>query len=207
MIEIGPDRRAILRRIRLWLGVMIVGLVLSGVTAFPLDHETRWLVGVLRDPSLPFLRHAPGLVTWLSRVRQGVADTDARYPFLAYGTDWLAFAHVMIAILFWGPYRDPVRNVWVIRWGMLACAGIVPLALICGPIRGIPWWWSLIDMSFGVFGVLPLIFAERWARRLAALDVRASEPFVSGTQVSGGSPAGAAVPLEAAAGSAGSGQP
>ncbi|HKR26873.1 MAG TPA: hypothetical protein VJS11_05440 [Acidobacteriaceae bacterium] len=32
-----------LRRIRFWLGIFIVGLVLSGVTAFPLVTETRWL--------------------------------------------------------------------------------------------------------------------------------------------------------------------
>jgi len=37
------------------------------------------------------------------------------YPFIAYGTDWLAFAHFVIAIAFIGPWRDPVRNVWVVE--------------------------------------------------------------------------------------------
>ena len=52
---------------------------------------------------------------------------------------------------------------------MIACAGIVPLALICGPIRGIPFWWSVIDMSFGVFGVIPLYVVRKRIKRLEAL--------------------------------------
>jgi hypothetical protein len=50
---------------------------------------------------------------------------------------------------------------------VIACAGVIPLALIAGPIRGIPFWWQLIDMSFGVVGVIPLLFALRGIRRLA----------------------------------------
>ena len=38
----------------------------------------------------------------------------------------------MIAVAFWGPWRDPVRNVWIVEWGMVCCAAIVPLALIAG---------------------------------------------------------------------------
>jgi hypothetical protein len=52
---------------------------------------------------------------------------------------------------------------------MIACAGIIPLALICGPIRGIPFWWSVIDMSFGVLGVIPLYVVRRKIKRLEAL--------------------------------------
>src|SRR4051812_41374297 len=84
-----------------------------------------------------------------------------------YGTDWLAFAHLVIAVAFWGPLRDPVRNIWVVHFGMIACVAVVPLALIAGPIRGIPWWWQLIDISFGAVGIIPLLFAERGIRRLA----------------------------------------
>ncbi len=153
-----------LARVRFWLVVMAVGLVLSGVTAFPLDRESQWLVRVA--DALP----TPGFVLdWLHTVRQGIHATWAAYPFVAYGTDWLAFAHLAIAAAFWGPLRDPVRNVWVVQWGLVACAGIIPLALICGPLRGIPFWWSLIDMSFGVFGALPLLLAYRWIRRLERL--------------------------------------
>jgi hypothetical protein len=34
-----------------------------------------------------------GLLRWIERVSQGVSEINRRYPFLAYGTDWLAFAH------------------------------------------------------------------------------------------------------------------
>jgi hypothetical protein len=40
--------------------------------------------------------------------------------------------------LFIGPYLDPVRNKWVVTFGLIACAGVIPLALIADHIRGIP---------------------------------------------------------------------
>lgn len=80
---------------------------------------------------------------------------------MAYGTDWLAFAHLVIAVAFIGPYRDPVRNSWVVTFGIIACIGIIPLALIAGAVRGIPLYWRLIDCSFGVFGAIPLWLVRR----------------------------------------------
>lgn len=161
------DRAALLKGIRAWLALFVVCLVLSGVTAFPLVHELRWAEDVLRLLSAP--EHLPGLMDWITRVRDGLDTADAEYPFLLYGTDWLAFAHLVIAVAFYGPYRDPVRNIWVVEFGMIACAGVVPLALVCGPIRGIPFWWSVIDMAFGVFGVIPLYVVRRRIKRLEAL--------------------------------------
>ena len=64
----------------------------------------------------------------------------------------------MIAFLFIGPYRDLVKNKWVIQWGVIACLGIIPLAFIAGPIRGIPWFHILIDFAFGVIGVITLLY-------------------------------------------------
>ncbi len=98
---------------------------------------------------------------WILRVRDGLHDTDTRYPFMAYGTDWLAFGHLMIALAFVGPLRDPVRNRWVITFGMIACVLVVPWAMAFGPLRGIPFFWRLIDCSFGVFGILPLWLCRR----------------------------------------------
>ncbi|MFH9862623.1 hypothetical protein [Streptomyces sp. NPDC017202] len=161
------DRAALLRGIRAWLAVFVVCLVLSGATAFPLVHELRWTEDLLRALSAP--EHLPALMDWIARVRQGLDVVDAEYPFVLYGTDWLAFAHLVIAVAFHGPYRDPVRNIWVVEFAMIACAGIIPLALICGPIRGIPFWWSVLDMSFGVFGVIPLYVVRRKIKRLEAL--------------------------------------
>lgn len=165
----GDTLRAVptLTRIRAWLIVFVVGLVLSGVTAFPLEAESRLLVRLLHADWSPAPEYLPVLVEWIDHVHRGIVATNREFPFIAYGTDWLAFAHLVIAIAFWGPYRDPVRNIWVVQFGMIACAAIVPLALIAGPIRGIPWWWQLIDISFGVLGVIPLLLVHRETRRLA----------------------------------------
>jgi hypothetical protein len=154
-----------LRAIRVWIVIFMVGLVVSGVTAFPLQTELRVVSSVLH--AIPAAELLPGLVQWIDRVRDALTESGAQYPFLAYGTDWLGFAHLVIAVAFIGPLMDPVRNIWVLRFAMIACAMVIPFAFIAGSIRGIPVGWQLIDMSFGVLGVIPLIFAYRRAQRLA----------------------------------------
>ena len=89
---------------------------------------------------------------------------------MAYGTDWLAFAHLVIAVAFLGPLRDPVRNQWVLVFGVIACLGVLPLALIAGPIRGIPVYWRLIDCSFGLIGAIPLLICLRYVRQMERDD-------------------------------------
>ncbi len=150
-----------LRRIHFWLAVFIASLVLSGVTAFPLQSELGWLVHLLHTSGLQPIAESTQLLPWIERVNEALSFTNSRYPFLAYGTDWLAFAHLVIAIAFIGPWIDPVRNKWVITFGLIACAGVIPLALIAGPIRGIPLPWRLIDCSFGVLGCVPLLICRR----------------------------------------------
>ena len=146
------DEPALRARIRLLLVAFIVGLVLSGITAFPLETELRWVTGLLGAAPSTRPEDVSGVLRWLVVVRDALVDTNARYPFIAYGTDWLAFAHLVIAVAFIGPLRDPVRNAWVVTFGLIACAAVVPLALIAGAVRGIPIYWRLIDCSFGVFG-------------------------------------------------------
>jgi len=155
-----------LRRYRLVLGAFIAGLILSGVTAFPLLYELELLARMLGVPADAAAATQSGLPFWIATVRDGLRAIHASYPWLAYGTDWLAFAHIIIALFFIGPWREPVANAWVLRTGLVACAGVIPLALICGPIRGIPFYWRLIDCSFGAFGCLPLIYCLKLARRL-----------------------------------------
>ncbi|MEV7928959.1 hypothetical protein [Kitasatospora sp. NPDC088779] len=162
----GTGPAAVLRRVRRWLWIFVVCLVLSGLTAFPLETETRWLADLATGPAAPLTDRFPAALDWIERVRTGVAETNDRYPFLAYGTDWLAFAHLVIAAAFWGPIKDPVRNIWVIRWAVLACGAVIPLALVCGPLRGIPLSWRFIDMSFGIVGVVPLLIVLRALRPL-----------------------------------------
>ncbi|MFB7648036.1 hypothetical protein ACFC0S_32660 [Streptomyces sp. NPDC056084] len=57
----------------------------------------------------------PGPTGWIGRVRAGLDTADADCPFLLYGTDWLALAHLVIAVAFYGVLRDPVRNIWVVE--------------------------------------------------------------------------------------------
>jgi hypothetical protein len=172
---------ATLTRVRIWLVLFIVCLVASGVTAFPLETELRLASSVLHADWSPVPRLLPDFVTWVDRVRDALIDTNNRYPFIAYASDWLAFAHLVIAVAFWGPLRDPVRNIWVVQFGMIACVGIIPLALIAGSIRGIPLGWQLIDMSFGVIGIIPLIIVYRLIRRLEREQLTASTLRVSGS--------------------------
>jgi hypothetical protein len=159
-------RSQLLRSIRLWLSLFILGLILSGITAFPLEHETAWLTSFLAaHPILP-----SQIILWITRVHDALLDNGLRYPFLAYGTDWLAFAHLVLAIVFLGPLRDPIRNKWVLQFGVIACVSVIPLALIAGPLRGIPLLWRLIDCSFGVFGVLPLLTCLALVDRLERIE-------------------------------------
>lgn len=154
-----------IRRFRWVLGLFILALVLSGLTAFPLQSELDKAVDLLGiEKSSPSALSS--FDRWIVTVRDGLREAYAHYPWLAYGTDWLAFAHVIIAIFFIGPFLDPVRNIWVLRAGIIACTLVIPLALICGAVRQIPFGWRLIDCSFGVFGVLPLYYCFFLARKL-----------------------------------------
>jgi hypothetical protein len=139
----------------------MAGLVVSGITAFPLEWELGWMVTFLHAGWVWPMAEATHLLAWVERVSTGVMATNANYPFMAYGTDWLAFAHLAIAVAFVGPYIDPVRNKWVTTFGLIACAGVIPLALVAGEMRGIPLSWRLIDCSFGVVGCMPLLICRR----------------------------------------------
>jgi hypothetical protein len=152
----------LLQRIRFCLLFFMAGLILSGVTAIPLTRELSVLYRALHYFGI---RSGP-LHDWIQEVFGALLDTKARYPFLQYGTDWLAFGHFVVALAFVGPLRNPVRNVWVIQLGMIACVLVVPFALVFGAWRGIPWWWRMIDCSFGIFGLIPLKLALGMTRRL-----------------------------------------
>jgi hypothetical protein len=148
-----------LKQIRLILAFFMVALFLSGLTAIPIGPE---LTGLLQAAPQDTQLHA-----WLFKVLNGYTQTREQFPFLIYGYDWLAFAHFVLALLFVGPYRNPVRNIWVIEFGLMACVLVLPAAFIFGSFRGIPLGWQLIDCSFGVVG-----FALLWAcyRRIHILQ-------------------------------------
>ena len=159
------------RRIKRLTSVFIVGLFVSGATAIPLGLEVDRLIhflGIEEWGSQPIDNLS--VVTWLFRVQDALFDVQSHYPFLFYRTDWLAFGHFMIALVFIGALRDPVRNRWLFDFGLIACVLVIPFALVFGGLRRIPIWWRLIDCSFGVFGFIPLWFCRRWAMELEQRD-------------------------------------
>jgi hypothetical protein len=125
----------------------IAGLALTGISTFPLVRELKFL----NDWFVQYLPNTT-LADWISLIYHGVYINAQNFPFIAYGTDWLAFAHLVIAFLFIGVLRNPVRNIWIIEWSMIVSVAVIPLAFIAGPIRGIPFFHQLIDCSFGVAG-------------------------------------------------------
>jgi hypothetical protein len=135
--------------IKKWLFFFMAVLFVSGLTAMPVQREINFLYKWTED--IHFIQ------LWMLKLNEGINTTSANYPFLFYGYDWLAFAHFVLAILFIGPLKDPVKNIWVIEFGIIACLLIIPFALIAGSFRGIPFWWRLVDCSFGIIGIIPLM--------------------------------------------------
>jgi hypothetical protein len=155
--------RQILLRVRGALLLFIAGLVLSGLTAFPIEAEVDRLVAW---SGIENAAPGNGFDRWILTVRDGLRQSYAVYPWLAYGTDWLAFGHLAIAFFFIGALIDPIRNVWLLRSGLIVCALVIPTALICGQIRQIPLGWRLIDCCFGIFGAVPLLYSIKLVKAL-----------------------------------------
>lgn len=118
-LSAGSSRDLVI--IRRWLLFFLLSLLVSGLTAFPIETLLGFAV-----------HHWPGyakqtaLYNWMATVYQAVQSTNLQYPYLAYGTDSLAFAHILFTILF------------------------------AGAVRGIPVYWRLLDTSFGIIGAIPL---------------------------------------------------
>jgi hypothetical protein len=152
---------ALRARIRGWTLFLMAGLFASGLTAIPLPAELAVL-------ARRFAADSP-LGAWLGQIQGAVDDVAGRYPFLFLGTDWLAFGHIVIGLGFIGLLLDPLRNEWLITWGMIACALVIPWAWIFGAARDIPWWWRCVDSSFGLGGLVPLLliraYVNEWKRR------------------------------------------
>jgi len=164
------NRTNILQRRLIGLTWMFIfGLVISGVTAIPLTQEVDWLAGWFGiDTQIPSSA-TNEFSRWLLKIREALLSTDANYRMLFYGTDWLAFGHLVIALAFVGALRDPVRNRWLFDFGLIACAMVIPFALCFGAIRGLPFWWRMIDCSFGIIGAIPLLLCRKWSRELEVL--------------------------------------
>src|SRR5688572_24977712 len=96
-------------QIRRLIILFMIGLVVSGLTAFPIE----WQLSVAHE-WIQYWQWDNVFARWIELTYSGIHETNASYPFMSYGTDWLGFAHLIIAIAFIGPLRDPLRNRWVI---------------------------------------------------------------------------------------------
>lgn len=151
------------KSIRVWILFFIIALVLSGLTALGIETQMRLL-----SDFFPARNTTLGAILW--KAYDALKDINYQYPFLSYGFDWLAFAHIVIATVFIGPLQDPVRNKWVIQFGKIACCMVIPFALVMGGVRGLPLWWRLIDCSFGIIGFIPLSICLRHINQLELLQ-------------------------------------
>lgn len=157
-----------LKQIRILTIFFIVALIISGVTAFPLYSEMRFLANSSIFAEGSAMQH------WMTKVWNGMKYMHDQYPFMFYGYDWLAFAHLVIAILFIGVYQHPVRNRWITQWAIITCISVIPLAVIAGLLRGIPVFHILIDCSFGLFGLIPLRIIQVKIGQLQKIRKRSS---------------------------------
>jgi hypothetical protein len=166
------------RRLRFLTWMMIIGIMISGATALPVQTELNFICAQLGLNAAN--ASATPLGAWLWRISESLHEINQRYPFIAYGTDWLAFGHFAIGIVFLGALRDPVRNRWLYQFGMIASILVIPYAFLAGSFRGIPLFWRLIDCSFGVGGFIPMWFCYRYSAaledRLRGVEIDAGQP-------------------------------
>ena len=115
------EEQQLRQKIKRWIIFFIIGLILSGITAFPIESQ---LAIAIKHPDI-----FPATVQNRLRTIYHAVKTTHNFPYLAYGMDWLAFAHIVIAVAFIGPLRDPLRNIWVIQFGIIACIMVFPWPL------------------------------------------------------------------------------
>ena len=162
-----PDAVNVLRGFRLTLGLFMLAVVVSGLACFALQREVDWLMhwrllqisGLLETPLGP----------WLDTVQHALARQSAEAPFLFYATDWLGFAHLAFALAFVGPLLHPARNRWVLEFGALVCLGVIPLALIAGPFRGVPLFWRLAECVVAAVAAIPLLLCRHYLHLMTRL--------------------------------------
>ena len=82
---------------RIWLALFIAGLVLSGVTAFPLKRELSMILGILGD-----FRSTTRIQTGYlaSHGTRRIGRNRSALSVFGLRTDWLAFGHLAIAAAF-----------------------------------------------------------------------------------------------------------
>ncbi|MHC4060125.1 MAG: hypothetical protein ACYSUC_00835 [Planctomycetota bacterium] len=120
----------------------------------------------------------PSVTYWVTLIQEASIETKEKYPFMLYGTGWVGFAHLVMVIACLGPLRDPVKNIWVLQFGLIGCILMIPMTLITGVVRSLPWFWQLFDCAIGLTGAIVFLICYRCARQMQTLSAR--RPLTSG---------------------------
>ena len=155
---------------RIWLILFSTALIASGLTAIFAREGLRMLSPLFSQGSFLWSLW-PSMSEWLTLVFRAIEETYDKYPFLAYGYDWLAFGHFIISIPFLMAIRDPIRHSWVITYGISACIAVLPFAIVFGAIREIPMFWRGVDTLFGISGLIVLLILRRQLKTLEGSQI------------------------------------
>jgi len=104
------NARKQLRRIKVLIGIVIAGLIGSGLSAFSLLRDRDdWIIFVHAFCIPEFVR------AWIRMFfcTRGLATTYAAYPFIVTAPIGWPSVISVIALFLVGAFFDPVRNVWV----------------------------------------------------------------------------------------------
>lgn len=160
-LDIADGRNRDLTFARLMLGIVAAGLLASGITCYFLKWEVSTTLDIVWNRTPDRIPLMEGEYELFVKVEKGLVDIGRNFPEFFLGTDWLGFAHIVLAILFIGAIRDPVRNVWIVQFGMISAVMVVIAAFIFGHMRGLPPIHYFVDASFGFCAFIPLYLAYR----------------------------------------------
>ncbi len=154
------EQHKIKRRIRVLLILFVLGLAFGCHIVLFVTPELALLNNML-GPGTRMGQYFPNLSAWINHLYEGITETYSKYPFVAYCMDWLAFAQLAFIIFFIGAIIDPLRNIWIIKSGMVICVMHILLAFGGGSFRGVPLFWQLLDSTFGILGLIVLYLAYK----------------------------------------------
>jgi hypothetical protein len=158
-----------MKRIRILLIIFTIIFLISGLTVFPVEWEVQTVIKVVWGDGPVGTGFTAPVHQKFVEIRDALPILRAQYPFMFYGLDWLGFGFIVMAILFLGTIRDPIKNKWVIQWALINCILVIPFAAVFAPLRGMPWQWIFIDSSFGIVGVIPLIIILREIKKIESV--------------------------------------
>jgi hypothetical protein len=150
-----------LAMVRMMLTVVSLGLFVSGMTCYFLPWELTTIIDIVWGRGADAWTGFSEMHTFILKMEAAIYHVNEHYPEMFLGTDYLGFAHILLAILFIGPIINPVKNIWVVHFGMICCVLVIPAAFLFGYLRGAPTMHYFVDASFGIGAMLFLLIAMR----------------------------------------------